>query len=96
MSNRKGATIITSVSLSKEFNDIIKKFNISPTNAIRKGIAVELYELGIPKYATELNKGRAEALKRIFATDEYGVLLQDVEKLTKSLKNFKILMEVKK
>ena len=92
---REGNTIVTSVSISKYFNEILKKFSISPTNAIRKGIAVELYELGIPQYITDLNKNRSEALKKLLMADEYGTLLKDIQTLERDLRNFKILMEEK-
>ena len=92
---RKGNTIVTSVSLSKQFKDLLIKFNISPTDAIRKGIAIELYDLGIPQYITELNKNRSLQIKEILKTDELDILLKDLKKLEEDIKNFKSLREVK-
>lgn len=86
---RLGDTIITSVSLSKSFKDIIKKFNISPTEAIRKGIAIELYEMGVPQYISNLNKDRSEVLKKFFKDKEYQLLLKDIKNLEKSIKLLK-------
>lgn len=59
-------TYVTSVSLSKEFKRIMDENNISPTNAMRKGVAVELYELGLIKYQSETNKIRKEKTKEFF------------------------------
>lgn len=56
--DRPGNTIITSVSLSKEFANIVKEYNISTTQALRKGIAIELYERGVAKYNSPLNRER--------------------------------------
>ena len=46
-SNRTGSTIITSISVSKEFNDIIKHNRFSPTEIFRKGLIMEASENGV-------------------------------------------------
>jgi len=56
--NRPGTTVITSVSLSREFSDILKDYNISATDAMRKGIAVCMCEKGVLKYSSPMNKER--------------------------------------
>jgi DNA-binding transcriptional regulator GbsR (MarR family) len=81
MSNKKDrATIITSISLSPEFKDICEKWNISPTNAVRKGIAIELYCKGVEKYQSETNRERMQGIKDLLQEFE------DIEKLKTQLK----------
>jgi hypothetical protein len=63
---RAGRTKTTSVSLSKEFSHIIHEHNISPTEAIRKGIAIELFERGLIGYTNPTNKERFNKLKDLF------------------------------
>jgi len=55
---RAGETEIKSVSVSKHFNKLIDQYNISPTDAFRKGIAVTLFDLGIIEYQSDKNKDR--------------------------------------
>lgn len=83
-------TVVTSVSISKQFHDLSKAYNISPTDAVRKGIAVTLYELGIPGYDTELNKERAEFLKEYLKEMKEGEELKACEEvLTDALERIK-------
>lgn len=86
---RKGTTKVTSVSLSSAFSEIIKKFNLSPTEAIRKGIAVELYELGLSTYITKLNQERSEALKKFTQSEDFDNLLKNIKELETNLKKIK-------
>jgi len=58
MQNRLGETHITSVSVSNEFMQIVKKYNLSPTEVFRKGVAVSLCEFGLEKYDTKINQER--------------------------------------
>ena len=74
---RPGNTVITSISLSKEFNDLIKEYHISPSSAIVKGIAVELYEKGVVRYSSPLNRERLNYVNK-FLED----LRNDQEKLS--------------
>ena len=66
---RTGLTVITSVSVSREFSDIIKKFDLSPTEVFRKGLGVTLHDLGVPRYQSNTNHERSvyvkEFLKRL-------------------------------
>ena len=57
---RSGQTLTTSVSVSKEFQKIIEKYNLSPTECFRRGVAVVLFDMGVPQYKTETNKDRAK------------------------------------
>ena len=77
MAKRKGYTRITSVSLSKEFAQLCSKYHISPTNAIRKGIAIELFERGVPLYQTQRNLSRYTGIQAQLAT------LDDQEQIKK-------------
>jgi len=75
-----GQTKIKSVSVSDEFSDIIKQYNLSPTEVFRRGLAVMLYDLGVEQYKTETNEKRKKFV------DEF---LKDEEKI----KLFKNLIE---
>lgn len=83
---RTGMTSITSVSVSKEFKKMVEENNISPTEAFRKGVAIELYELGVLGYYNKLNKERSEAIKEFLKKD-------DLEKLPETLKEFSEIAE---
>lgn len=78
---RKGKTVITSVSVSKEFQKLIEAFNISPTDAFRKGMAVELYERGMKDYVNALNEKRIDNIKPI---------LEELDNWTKFIKELNI------
>jgi len=86
---RTGNTIVSSVSISKEFKKLIDENDISPTNALRKGVAVELFEMGIFKYQSETNKIRKEK------TDEFLRFMDSIkkfqEKKDKYLDSLKII-----
>ena len=64
-----GNTAVTSVSISPFFQKLIKDYSISPTECFRRGMAVFLYDLGVPQYQSDKNKERAifvnEFLKRL-------------------------------
>jgi len=88
--NRAGLTIITSVSLSKEFSDLIKNNGISPTEALRKGVAVELAELGVARFITSLNLERIEEIKDLLDSfKELDDLNNRKKKIIKSLEDYK-------
>lgn len=67
---RTGNTRITSVSLSKEFRSFMEDYNISPTEAVRKGVAIILHERGLPQYKSDLNNQRFNALKDMLKTEK--------------------------
>lgn len=52
------STIIKSVSISLEMNELIEKYKISPSEAIKVGLSVMLSELGELQYINKLNIGR--------------------------------------
>jgi len=68
--NRAGQTIITSVSVSKEFSKLIEQYNISPTECFRKGVAVTLCDLGVGMYQSQKNEDRMAYVKEFMAKIE--------------------------
>jgi len=60
---RAGNTEVTSVSISREFSDIINEYALSPTEIFRKGLAVQLCELDVYPYNNFLNKQRVDRIK---------------------------------
>ena len=61
---RYGDNFITSVSISGYFKDLMDTYNISPTEAFRRGMAVFLYDLGVPQYDSKKNKERSDYIKK--------------------------------
>jgi antitoxin component of RelBE/YafQ-DinJ toxin-antitoxin module len=87
---RAGQTKITSISLSKEFRSFMEDYNISPTEAVRKGVAIILFERGLPQYRSELNNERFKALQEICKKDQMRDLpdqLKQVEDLLKQIRS---------
>lgn len=86
---RTGNTVVTSVSLSKEFKKFMDDYNISPTNAVRKGVAVELFERGLPQYKTETNAKRYNDLKELMKQErmlDFPAKLKEVEDMIKEIR----------
>lgn len=86
MSERAGNTSITSVSLSKEFQALMKKHGFSPTEMMRKGVAISLFELGDPKYNSETNKARFEAITSLLKSQELQEKLDFIEDKIKEVR----------
>ncbi len=87
---RAGQTKITSISLSKEFKSFMEDYNISPTEAVRKGVAIILFERGLPQYKSDLNAKRFEALKEMLKTEKMDGLpekMAEMEKLIKEIRS---------
>ena len=87
--NRAGQTKITSVSISKEFRTFMQDYNISPTEAVRKGVAIILFERGLPQYKSDTNNERFKALKEICKIDQMRDLpdkIKQVENLLKEIR----------
>ena len=57
---------VTSVSVSPFLQELLDKYNFSPTEVFRKGIAVSLCDLGVQQYVTPLNTERLIYLKKFF------------------------------
>jgi hypothetical protein len=68
-SKRSGETIVTSVSVSKEFQKLISQYDLSPTECFRRGVAVTLFDMGVAMYQSEKNENRSkymhEFLKKV-------------------------------
>ena len=88
--NRSGRTIVTSVSVSKEFQKLIDQYNISPTECFRKGVAVTLFDLGVAMYQSEKNEERSkymhEFLKKIKETEDNRQITEDVANIKELIK----------
>ena len=88
--NRTGHTITTSVSVSKEFQKLVDKYELSPTECFRRGVAVTLHDMGVGQYQSEINKQRSdyvkEFLKTIAEDEEMALKSEDVEHLKILLK----------
>ena len=89
MKRRAGATEVTSITLTKEFKKLVEQYNISPTEATRRGIAVILNDMGVYPYANELNKERSKLSKDIYdsvVNEEFLNDLEEAQELLLSLK----------
>lgn len=81
--DRKGDTIIKSASIKRNFAELMEENNISPTEAMRVGIAVCLAEVGIRPYDNKLNRERLDEIRNFL----------EQEKLTDFYEAMKILIE---
>jgi len=86
--DRSGLTKITSVSVSNEVQELVDRFNLSPTEVFRRGVAVTLSDMDVPPYNNQLNKLRLDKIKQYIK--DYGLSnkLDQLNKLTSSLKEF--------
>lgn len=94
---RPGKTVVTSVSVSPVFSKFLKDFEISPTEAFRRGMAVTLYDLGVAQYQSTKNEERKkyveEFLKKV---DEEEDLKKEYDKIKDFLEIRGKLNEVKR
>jgi len=90
---RKGLTTITSVSVSKEFRDIVDEYNLSPTEVFRRGVAVMLFDLGIRNYQNPKNEERSifvkQFLKEIKDEEEKIELFEKLVKFSEEVLKIK-------
>lgn len=99
MDNKKryGSTKVTSVSLSPLFSQFMDEYGISPTEAVRKGIAVHLCDLGVGQYQSEKNETRAKFVKDfIKKVDEHEKLRKEYNKIEKFLDARRKIQQVRK
>jgi len=87
--DRRGMTKITSVSVSNRFQDFIEEYDISPTEAFRKGIAVTLFDLGVPTYQSDKNKERLNYVQKFLKE------LDKDEELEKEYNQIKLFLAIK-
>jgi|TARA_Y100000310_G_scaffold59038_1_gene54370 hypothetical protein len=88
---RGGRTVVTSVSIQKDFKELMDTYSIPPTDAMRRGVAVSLYDLGVLKYLTPLNERRSIALKKFFEA-----MKDDEKELEEHTKQFRAMIEASK
>lgn len=85
-------TRITSVSVTKEFLDLVKNYNLSPSEVYRRGVAVSLSDMGIKPYDNPLNKKRFEEaekfIKEIQRFSEIKFKLVELKRILEELNNF--------
>lgn len=99
MENKKryGSTKVTSVSLSPLFAQFLEQYDISPTEAIRKGIAVHLCDLGAGQYQSAKNEERAKFVRDfVKRVEEDEQLRKEFNKVEKFLEIRKKMREIKK
>lgn len=89
-SKRAGTTLVTSVSVSREFAKIIDQHNLSPTECFRRGIAVTLCDLGVGMYQSPKNEERSKFMH------EFMQKLEADEKLKEEYSKMKLFDEIKK
>lgn len=94
MASQNRRTQITSVSLSPEFMDIIKKHKISPSEVMRRGIAVTLYDLGEHRYLTSKNKERSEYSKEFLKSFNIDVLMKDIGHLKQRIEEAEHILKI--
>ena len=88
-------TVVTSVSVSKEFDRLIQLYNLSPTETFRKGMAVELYEKGAGSYITALNKTRADEIKPLLAEiKDFSKILKEIAEKREILNKIDVIIGV--
>ena len=87
---RYGTTTVTSVSVSKEFFKLMKEFDLSPTECLRRGIAVTLCDLGVGMYQSPKNETRSKFMHDFLSR------IEEEKKLGEEYKNMKLFISIKK
>jgi antitoxin component of RelBE/YafQ-DinJ toxin-antitoxin module len=87
---RTGNTKITSVSISNEFKAFMEDYNISPTEAVRKGVSIILFERGLPQYKSELNAQRYKALSETIKTEQMTDLPEKIKQVETLLREIRV------
>lgn len=86
-------TVVSSVSISKEFSDIIKQNNLSPTEIFRKGFLIEASEKGLKIPGINLNsaliKERIKKFQEINILQDFENMEQDFIDLETNLSLFR-------
>ena len=87
---RVGTTVVTSVSVSSEFQKLLAEFNLSPTECFRKGVAVTLCDLGVAMYQSEKNEVRSKYMAQFMKN------LEEDEKMKEEYEKMKLFDEINK
>lgn len=82
---RPGLTKTTSVSVSNEFKEILNKYELSPTEVFRRGVAVTLCDMGVERYNTPMNQERLIFVNKFLEDIKKD---EEKEKLFEKLKQF--------
>lgn len=82
--------MVTSVSVSKVFSELIEQHNLSPTECFRRGVAVTLCDLGVGMYQSEKNEQRSKYMH------EFLKRLEEDEKLREQFEKMHLFDEIKK
>ena len=86
-SREKAFSEITSISVSKYFKDLIKKYDLSPTEVFRIGMGAILCEMDAEEYQSELNKERIKNAK------EFLKKLKENDKINQKFNELKVAIE---
>jgi len=89
-SKRSGETVITSVSVSKQFQQLLAEYNLSPTEAFRRGVAVSLCDLGVGMYQSQKNEDRLKYVQ------EFMKKMEEDEKLSEQFAKIELFEKAQK
>lgn len=92
-SRENKTTEISSVSVSREFRDIINRYNLSPTEIFRRGVAVTLCDMGQEGYINELNQKRSEFSKKFLDEIKLWNLSSILNQIHKRTTEIKLLLK---
>lgn len=87
---RVGQTEIMSVSVSKEFSDLVKIHELSPTEVFRRGVAVMMHDIGVQRYKSPLNEKRSAYVKEMLEK------IDNDEKLEEEFEKIDLFFKIKK
>jgi len=95
---RSGETVVTSVSVSKEFAKLIEQYDLSPTECFRRGVAVTLFDLGVAMYQSDKNKDRFdfvnEFMKKIEEDEKLRLQFEKIEMFEKIKENLRRIKKI--
>lgn len=86
---RYGKTVVTSVSVSPEFAKLIDKHDLSATEVYRRGVAVSLFDKGVPMYQNPKNAQRSRYV------NDFMKRIEKDEVLNKSYESIKVFLYLK-
>jgi len=87
--NQNRNTVVSSVSISKTFEEVIKKNNLSPTEIFRKGLIIEACENGIKIPGITLSSDLIQERLKIY--QQIG-LLNDIDSLEENITSIEELI----
>ncbi len=87
---RSGSTVVTSVSVSEQFQKLLAEYNLSPTECFRRGVAVTLCDLGIGMYQSQKNEDRLKYVQ------EFMKKMEEDEKLSEQFAKIELFEKAQK